>query len=182
MITADIIRAYRNNSDDFKETDEIKQYLSSLRKLRKPLYLNYQEFDRILKWKLRDQYGRQEHIRQENTDIIVKDITTLALNISHEDSDYELELRLNVLVALRGVAIPVASAVLALTYPEYYAVIDFRGWRQIFGFDKRYFTISDYKLYLAEIQNLANELGWLPQEVDLAIWEYDRQNISRVRK
>ncbi len=26
---------------------------------------------------------------------------------------------------------------------------------------------------------LAAELGWLPQEVDLAIWEYDRQSGRR---
>ena len=26
---------------------------------------------------------------------------------------------------------------------------------------------------------LAVELGWLPQEVDLAIWEYDRQSGRR---
>lgn len=52
---------------------------------------------------------------------------------------------------------------------------DFRGWRQIFGVKKQYFTLNNYKRYLKEVKRLATKLGWLPQEVDLAIWEYDRQ-------
>jgi len=77
---------------------------------------------------------------------------------------------------LNGVSIPVASAVLAIVFPEKYAVIDFRGWRQVFGEEKRTFSIRDYKKYLCAIHRLANELGWKVQEVDLAIWEYDRAN------
>jgi len=118
-------------------------------------------------------------LRSKNTEDIIRDITCLAFNISHEDEDYELELRLRLLTALRGVEIPVASAVLALCYPEQYAVIDFRVWRQIFGVEKRNFSINDYKRYLKEIKRLAAELGWLPQEVDLVIWEYDRQSGRR---
>ncbi len=49
----------------------------------------------------------------------------------------------------------------------------------MFGVEKRNFSINDYKRYLKEIKRLAAELGWLPQEVDLAIWEYDRQSGRR---
>jgi hypothetical protein len=74
------------------------------------------------------------------------------------------------------VGVPVASAVLALVFPEEYAVIDFRGWRQLFDEEKTVFFTPDYKKYMREIRRLANELGWHAQEVDHAIWEYDRRN------
>ena len=178
MIEPNVIRPYRN-AVDFDETEQLKQHLHSLKQIRKPFYLDLNDFDRILRWKLRGQYGRQRSLRSKNTEEIIQKITSLALNISHENKDYELELRFKLLTVLRGVGIPVASAILALCFPEQYAVIDFRGWRQVFGMEKSYFTLNDYKRYLKEVKMLATELGWLPQEVDSAIWEYDRQKNRR---
>lgn len=85
-------------------------------------------------------------------------------------------MRVGILCALRGVGVPVASAVLALAFPDEYAVIDFRGWRQVFGEDRRQFGVGDYKRYLGEVRRLARELEWPVQEVDLAIWHYDTRN------
>ena len=103
-------------------------------------------------------------------------LSLAALAITHSNKEYELELRFGLLCVLRGVGVPVASAVLALIFPEGYGVIDFRGWRQIFGEERSSYTIADYKRYLAELRHLADELGWPVQEVDLAIWEYDRRH------
>jgi hypothetical protein len=139
MIDANVIKPYRRTAVD---------------------YLDLNDFDRILRWKLRQQYRRQKSLRSKNTEKIIKKITALALNITHEDKDYELELRFKLLITLRGVEVPVASAILALCFPEQYAVIDFRGWRQVFGAEKRYFTLNDYKQYLKDIKGLATQLGW----------------------
>ncbi|NQS90632.1 hypothetical protein HQ584_12685 [Patescibacteria group bacterium] len=174
MIDAKSLKPYRKAAEDYEKTEEIKNYIQSLKDTRDPFYLNSEEFDRILRWKLRQQYERQKKIRSKNTDDLIRAVTSIALTISHDDEDYKLDLRFKLLMVLRGVGVPVASAILALCFPEKYAVIDFRGWRQFFGEDKRYFSIKDYKKYMKEIKRLANELGWLPQEVDLAIWEYDR--------
>lgn len=179
MINANVIKPFRRNAVDFGETEQLKKHLHLAKQIRNPFYLDLNDFDRILRWKLRQQYGRQEGLRRENTEEIIKKVTSLALNISHEDKEYELELRFKILMALRGVQVPVASAIFSLCFPEQYAVIDFRGWCQIFGEEKRYFTLNDYKRYLKEIKRLATGLGWLPQEVDLAIWEYDRCQRSR---
>ena len=143
------------------------------------MYLTLDEFDRVLKWKLRGQYGRQREKRKANTDGVVRVLTGAALSIEHPDKDYEIELRFGILCTLRGVGVPVASAILALVFPERYAVIDFRGWRQVFAEERTTFSVSDYKRYLRELQNLARELGWTVQEVDSAIWEYDRINGSK---
>jgi hypothetical protein len=98
------------------------------------------------------------------------------LTITHPDKEYELELRTDILCALRGVGVPVASAVLALVFPEAYAVIDFRGWRQIFDESKSVFSVPDYRKYMSKVRLLARELEWSVQEVDHAVWDYDRRN------
>ncbi|MCD6290720.1 MAG: hypothetical protein J7M34_09485 [Anaerolineae bacterium] len=176
MITAEQIAPFRTSSEDYDHTEHLKARFAQLRRERQPFYLTGAEFDEILRWKLGGQYGRQQARRAANTEEVIRAVTGVALTITHRDEDYELELRVNLLCALRGVGIPVASAVLALVYPERYAVIDFRGWRQVFGEEKAGYSIADYKRYLKEVRRLADQLRWCPQEVDLAIWAYDREH------
>lgn len=176
MITAAQLAQFRTASIDFEDTERLKAELNRLKSERRPLYLTEDEFGRILQWKLRGQYGRQARYRNANTDEVIRGVTGLALNLTHPEKDYELELRMGILCSLRGVGVPVASAVLALVYPEQYAVIDFRVWRQFFPGRTPLFTIKEYRQYMTEIRRLAAELGWTVQEVDLAIWEYDRRH------
>lgn len=176
MITATQIKDLREAAVDFEKTKLLKEKLAKLRRERRPLFLTADEFDEILRWKLDTQYGRGESRRTQNTDEIIRAVTGLALNIAHEYEDYELELRISILSSLRGVGVPVATSVLALIYPEKYGVIDFRNWRQIFGERKSSFSIPDYQRYVKEVRRLAKELNWSIQEVDHAIWEYDRRH------
>jgi hypothetical protein len=101
------------------------------------------------------------------------EVTRAAFAIHDGGSDLEARVRLGVLTALPGVAVPVASAILALADPEHYCVIDFRAWRAMFGEDRRDFSIPQYLAYRRPVLELASELGWTPQEVDLAIWAFD---------
>jgi len=176
MITAAQIAPLRTAAIDYEKTKRLKEKLARVRRERQPLYLTKAEFEEILQWKLGQQIGRQRERRSANTEEIIRAVTGLALTITHSDKEYELELRMGILCALRGVAIPVASAVLAHAFPEEYAVIDFRGWRQIFGEGETVFSIPKYKRYLREVRRLADELGWPVQEVDHAIWEYAGRN------
>ncbi len=179
MITASQIADRRAVASDYPETERLKSYFATVRRERDPFYLNLTEFDDVLRWKLRGQYGRQQLWRHGNNEEIVRAVTGTALSIHHEDQDYELELRTAILCALRGVGVPVASAVLALVFPEDYCVVDFRGWRQVFGEERRQFGIAEYKRYLREIRRLARDLGWPAQEVDLAVWAYDMRHSGR---
>ncbi len=176
LITAEQIAPYRKTSDDYKETEQLKTYLADKRCERQPFYLTANELEKILLWKLRGQIYRGRERRKANTKEIIKKITGFALAIADDDDEYELELRINILCALRGVGVPVATAILALIFPEKYSTIDYRGWRQVFCEDKTTFSISDYKKYLKKIRKLADELDWPVQEVDLAIWDYDIKN------
>jgi thermostable 8-oxoguanine DNA glycosylase len=178
MITISEIKKFRKSSLG-EETRILKKKLTLLHLERKPFYLTSAEFDEILKWKLGVQYSRQQNARKVNTEEIIRSITGLALNICHPDIDYELELRIGILSSIRGVGVPVASAILALIYPDKYGVIDFRVWRQIFGNEATNFTISDYKKYMRVLRGFSLELGWSVQEVDIAIWTYDQEHNIR---
>lgn len=175
MININDILPLREASDDYSHTEKIKARFNAIKDYRVPLYINLKEFDEILLWKLRNQYGRQKDLRRMNTESVVQDVTRLALSIQHEDKEYETELKIGLLCSIKGVGVPVASSILALIFPNDYCVIDFRGWRQVFGEMKNTFSISDYKRYLSEVRKIAEEISWPVQEVDLAIWELDRR-------
>jgi len=185
MIQANDIRDLRPKDE---ETQQLIAKLARLRRRRNRFYLRRRnrfyltagEFDEILKWKLGGQYGRVRRLLVQNDEKTVRTVTGTALTITHDDKDYELELRVSILCTLRGVGVPVASAVLALLFPNEYGVIDFRVWRQLFGEDRTTFSIPDYKRYVAKLREIAAELRWPVQEVDHAIWEYDRNHAAHV--
>lgn len=176
MITASELAPYRTTSEDYVRTQELKARFRRIREKRHPLYLDRTDFDEILEWKLASQYGRVRWRLEINSDEVVRTVTQAALTVSHPDPDYELALRVGLLTTMSGVGVPVASAILALVFPEQYCVIDFRVWRQAFGQPAYGFTVRDYGRYMEKIRPLAAELGWQIQEVDLALWDYDRRN------
>lgn len=179
MIKADDIRHLRTASPDYAETEALKAEFRKRRKERSPFFLTAEELDRVFRWKLRSQYGRPERHRARNSDAAYRAVTEAAFKIVESDLAYECTVRLGLLVSLPGVGVPVASAVLALTDPHRYCVIDFRGWRSVFGEDRRAFSITDYLRYRTELARIAADLGWPVQEADLAIWEYDRRRSQR---
>jgi hypothetical protein len=174
MVTAQEIRHLRTASPDYEETERLKAKIHAMRMERDPLFLTGSELEGIFRWKLRSQYGRQSRLRLTNSDDGYRAITAAAFSIRLDDLDYEAELRLGTLTSLRGVGVPVASAILALADPDRYCVIDFRGWRAVFGQGRSYFEAKEYKMYSSAIRKLATELGWPMQEVDLAVWHLDQ--------
>jgi hypothetical protein len=183
MITAAQIAPLRRAAPDRAEAARLIECFATLRQTRDPLYLASNDLDQILRWKLRGQYGRQAQRRAANTENLVRLVTQAAFAITHSDSVYETELRLGLLCCLRGVGVPVASAILTLVYPDRYAVIDYRGWSRVFGGKKKTsFLPSDYLRYLKRVRALAARLNWTVQETDEAIWEYDRRDSARRRR
>jgi hypothetical protein len=175
VIQAADIEKLRKEAIDYQETEQLKADLQRLRKEREPFYLTGRDLDPIFEWKLRGQFSRNKKRREENSDRIYEIITRAAFSIREDDWKLEAELRVAVLTVLHGVGVPVASAILALADPDRYCVVDFRGWRAVFGEERSGFDIPSYIRYLSKIRQLAQELGWSVQETDLAVWEYDRR-------
>ena len=143
---------------------------------RKPFFLLRDELDKIADWKLMGQYDRTRRHLEKLTDALVKPVTKAAFQVSDSDFNVETSVRLDVLGSLPGIRIGVASATLALTFPETYCVIDFRGWRALFSEDRtgQTFSVKHYLKYVHEVRCLAEELDRQPQEVDFALWEFDK--------
>ena len=175
MILASNIRDLRGESPDKEETERLKALFAKAKAERRPFFLTPQDFDAVLRWKLGWQYRRQEQIRRVNTEPVITAVTRAAFEIESKDSEFELRVRVGILTSLPGVGVPVASAILALVCPDRYGVIDVRAWRQVFPGRASDFSISGYLRYMRKLRALAEKLGWMPQEVDLAIWEFDRR-------
>ena len=176
MIKPSNIAPLRRSAPDAGDTDRLKASLAKLKATRRPFFLGASDVEPILHWKLGNQYGRVRAKLEVNSDAQYRNATRAAFTIGHPtDPERETKLRVAALKKLSGVGIGVASAILALVDPEHYCVIDFRGWRAVFGEMRRTFSTRDYNKYLSEVRHLADVLGWTPQETDLAIWEYDRR-------
>lgn len=176
MLEPEDLINYRDKAKDYARTQELKKYFKNIREKRDPFYLNLNDLDKIIQWKLLTQYNRQKDKRSlEITEKFTQKFTELAFNISHPDEEYETYLKIKTLMIPRGIGIGIASAILALCFPEKYAVIDFRTWRQVFSEERDAYTINQYLKYLKKIKKIAIDLGWQPQEVDFAIWAYDKE-------
>jgi len=179
MIKAHDLQRLRTASPDYAETEALKAEFRERRLGRTPFFLTGAELDRVFQWKLRGQYGRQSARRMRNSEDAYHAVTEAVFKVVNPQFEYECMIRLGLLSVLPGVGVPVASAVLALTEPQQYCVVDFRGWRTVFGEERQSFSIADYLRYGAEVARLAADLGWPVQEADLAIWEYDRRRYLR---
>lgn len=144
------------------------------RQERRPYFLTLDDFGRTLQWKLRSHYGRAKRHLSSNNEAAYRAVSEAVFRIVRIALEYECAVRFGLLTALPGIGVAVASAVLALTEPERYCVVDSRGWRSIFGEQRASFSIPDYLRYWEEVSQMASELGWAIQEADLAIWEFDR--------
>ena len=165
---------FLGKAEDSEKAKKLERSLQGLRAERDPVFLTRKDLDPILRWKLRGQYGRQARHLATNSEEMIETVSRLALNVTCTDWKDEAALRVSILSVLHGVGVPVASAILALAEPAKYAVIDFRGWRQIFGRKKNSFSTVDYVTYLHEVRRLAAVLKRPVREVDETIWERDR--------
>mgnify|MGYP006274934139 CR=1 FL=1 len=170
----EIIRLSKN-CELYQEANEIKELIRNNYELRDPFYITLSELDQILRFKLRKQYGRQKKVRSKNEEQLVRRVTELALNIDTGNKIYNDEIRTKILCCLRGINISTASAILALTYPEKYAIIDRRNWRYLNpDKPKTNFIIGDYLKYLKILRKLSEKYGIQPQVIDMAIWEKEK--------
>ena len=132
-------------------------------------------FNEIVKWKLDRQEGRTRHRRGTKvTKDLLRQITICAFGLRHTDRDSLTRARLMVLQGIPGVGMGIASAILALTFPDEYGVIDDIVWKVIYGSKKESFWIANYRKYLEDLLSASSTLGWPPQEVDFFAWKMGR--------
>jgi len=92
------------------------------------------------------------------------------------------ERRMELLTALAGVSVPVASAILTLIDPRRYGVLDIRVWQLLWALGAvdrrpsgRGFTVADWLQYLETLRGHARRLGVSVRAVELTLFERHRR-------
>ncbi|MBI4636592.1 MAG: hypothetical protein HY727_09625 [Candidatus Rokubacteria bacterium] len=149
------------------EDAETQQLIRRLRHVRKRRWFSRAEFLEMCRWKsprARRQYER-------NPAPTIRRVSRLVLTTRSERQ------RLALLTSLRGVGVPMASAILTLIDPERYGVLDIRVWRLLFGIRSvtqnprgQGFTVDQCCRYLATLRHHARRLGVTVRTVEYSLF------------
>jgi hypothetical protein len=159
------------------EDPKTAQLIQDLRIVRKRGYLEKDELLLICKWK---SARALPGIRKNSADEIRR-ISAAAFATRSERR------RLELLDSLHGVGIPMASAILTLTDPRRYGVIDIRVWQLLFDLKSVHtkakgvnFTFKNWYHYLMKLRYHAKMIGVSSRTVEWTLFRY-HQKIQRGR-
>lgn len=162
------------------DSDEALALVGKLRPVRVRGYLTPSELEAVCRWKAPRVI---RHIKA-NSRALVEGATKRALGTRSERQ------RLDALLELRGVGVPMASALLMLVDPQRYGVIDIRVWQMLhaIGAVKTKpsgvgFRFQHWYLYLSIIRHVSKKLGVRARDVEWALFRahehYQATNLYR---
>ena len=156
-------------TDENPDTDNL---IKSLRHAKKEKVLTKAELLEICRWKS----SRTIHHVKKNHRNTIKSLTTKALTTRSEKK------RIEYLTKLKGVNIPMASAILALVDPKRYGVIDIRVWQLLFALNSVKtkpkgvgFTFNNWYHYLMKLRYHAKELGVSVRSVERTLFLHHKE-------
>ncbi len=139
-----------------EEAEETLETIRLLRPARSRGWLTKVELCLICRWKS----PRAIHHIQSNYSGTIRAITKKAFKTKDEIE------KVNLLIRLKGVSIPMASAILTLLHPKKYGVIDIRVWQVLYKIrlvnTKQRgagFSVSDWGFFLMIIRHYALKNG-----------------------
>jgi hypothetical protein len=104
--------------------------------------------------------------------------TTRAAFLAHRESE-----RMARMLTLRGVGVPVASALLHFAFPDRYPILDFRALSTLGDKSRRtQYTPSFWAGYVNRCRSLAERMGVSIRDLDKALWQYSRETSSHARR
>ena len=124
-----------------------------------------ENLEAIFEWKTG---GRGRSRLANNSDDEIVDALHLAATA------YSDRAAVAVLVGLRGVQAPVASAILTAIDPERFTIIDFRALEAL-GVSNANVTIDFYLEYLAACRALAHQHHVKLRTIDRALWQWSKE-------
>ena len=159
------------------EEDERTALLcAELRSARRRGYLRKAELEAVCRWKSARAIA---HIRA-NDHRRVRAATGAALATRSERG------RMEALLQLQGVSVPMASAILTLIDPKRYGVIDIRVWQLLYavgavGENRRglAFSLKNWLQFLAILRHHSARLGVAARDVERALFDAHRANQER---
>jgi len=161
------------------ENVETKYLLKKIKKAKNRGYLKKSELQKICRWKSR----RVINLINKNTERKIKKITQKAFKEKNEKKKMEL------LIALSGVHIPMASAILMFYNPNRYGVIDVRVWTFLHRLkavntnpDGKGFTMKEWLEYLYILRKYAKLFKVRARDIERTLWDYGRKIIQTNQK
>ncbi len=154
------------------EHDATAELIASLRHVRRLGYFTRREFLQMCRWKS----PRAVRHFAANSPARIRRVSAAVLAARDERR------RLTLLLSLRGVNVPMASAILTLLEPGRYGVIDIRAWQVLVALgavgrhpDGRGFTFDDWSRYLRTLRRHARDLGVTVRCVERTLFECHRK-------
>ena len=143
-----------------------------LRHIRRAGGFSRDEFLAMCRWKSPRVMGKC----QRNSAATIRRISRAALATRSEQK------RMNLLTSLRGVSVPMASAILTLVDPKRYGVLDIRVWQLLCAMDSVRanprgvgFNFKNWYHYLRKLRDHAREMGVSARTVERTLFEYHRK-------
>jgi hypothetical protein len=139
---------------------------------RKRGYLTKREFLAACRWKS----PRAIHLYAQNSPSKIKKESAIAFATKSEQR------KLKALMTLKGVGVPMASAILTLTNPRRYGVIDIRVWQLLFDLGSVQtkprgvgFNFKNWYEFLITLRSYARELGVTVRCVEHSLFRYHQK-------
>ena len=155
------------------DTDPAQELIEKLIHIKQQAYFNKPEFLRMCSWKS----PRPRRLYQSNPSARVRSVSIKVFAAESEKEKIEL------LTSLKGVGIPVASAILTLTDPQAYGVIDIRVWQQLYRFGavtKRPsgtgFSFDNWLEFLERLRDLSQRFNRSVRDVERALFAHHKEN------
>lgn len=141
--------------------------IEALRGVRRRGSFTRAEFRAMCRWKS----PRARLLWEDNSAARVRAVSRAALATRDEHA------RMTRLTSLRGVGVPMASAILTLIDPRRYGVLDIRAWQLLFAIRSvdanrrgQGFTIAQWLEFLAALRQYARRLGVSARRVEYTLF------------
>lgn len=155
-----------------REDEKTAELIRSLSHVRKDRFLTKSELLQICRWKS----PRALHHINSNHPVTIRRLTSTAFATRSERQ------RLGALVTLKGVNVPMASAILTLIWPNRYGVIDIRVWQLLYALGSvtkkpsgKGFTFDNWYSMLCKLRYHAKALGVSVRTVERTLFEYHKK-------
>ena len=128
-------------------------------------HLELKDLKTLVKWKSKRRYA----LVKENCDSDVRHITKCAFLVNDERA------RIDILTCMRGVAYPIASAILHLFHKDQYPILDARAMWSVKEEDS-YYSFSLWSDYVHFCRNIAHCNQVDMRTLDKALWQFSNEN------
>jgi hypothetical protein len=128
----------------------------------------------------RSYLGQEQKYFDKNSDEAVANVLRATIDAIDKHGDTERAFR--ELQSLKGIGLPVASAILTAVFPDRFTIIDIMAFRALGAPEGIPLSVPLYLRYLAFCGQQAERLGISLRDMDRALWQWGHDHPSKEAK